>query len=342
MLRLDVDGGTPYAIPPDNPFAGGRDVQRGPHTFPRTTVPRSTRGAFATRGAGASTRLATPIFGSATSAKGAFEEIDRVQRGGNYGWDCREGTSTFGSPAATCQRGVGVHRPCPSIRPRRSGFSVTGGYVYRGTALPALVGRYLFADYGSGRIWRLVSSGGGFTVGGAARYLSVDRVVRRKVTTASSTSSISRAAALHKIVAGRGRRSAGVRPCRRCSRRPAAWNRAESGAAGQRARSVRACRAVLVRQRDEGTLARDSERHVDRCRQRRRLQLPERHGADEALPPERQLIETRLFMRHPDGDWAGYTYEWNAQRTDATLVQGGKTVSRRRRRTGSFRAATTA
>ena len=39
------------------------------------------------------------------------------------------------------------------------------------------------------------------------------------------------------------------------------------------------------------------------------------------------LIETRLFMRHPDGDWAGYTYEWNSQRTDATLVQGGKTVS---------------
>ena len=39
------------------------------------------------------------------------------------------------------------------------------------------------------------------------------------------------------------------------------------------------------------------------------------------------LIETRLLMRHPDGDWAGYTYEWNAQRTDATLVQGGKTVA---------------
>ena len=39
------------------------------------------------------------------------------------------------------------------------------------------------------------------------------------------------------------------------------------------------------------------------------------------------LVETRLFMRHPDGDWAGYTYEWNAQQSDATLVQGGKTVT---------------
>jgi len=39
-----------------------------------------------------------------------------------------------------------------------------------------------------------------------------------------------------------------------------------------------------------------------------------------------QLVETRLFMRHPDGDWAGYTYQWNAQHTDATLVQGRQTV----------------
>jgi uncharacterized repeat protein (TIGR03806 family) len=39
------------------------------------------------------------------------------------------------------------------------------------------------------------------------------------------------------------------------------------------------------------------------------------------------LVETRLFMRHPDGEWAGYSYEWNAQHTDATLVQGGKTVT---------------
>ena len=40
-----------------------------------------------------------------------------------------------------------------------------------------------------------------------------------------------------------------------------------------------------------------------------------------------QLVETRLLMRHPDGDWAGYTYEWNGQQTNATLVQGGKTVA---------------
>jgi uncharacterized repeat protein (TIGR03806 family) len=40
-----------------------------------------------------------------------------------------------------------------------------------------------------------------------------------------------------------------------------------------------------------------------------------------------RLVETRLFMRHTDGEWAGYTYEWNAQGTDATRVVGGKTVT---------------
>jgi uncharacterized repeat protein (TIGR03806 family) len=42
---------------------------------------------------------------------------------------------------------------------------------------------------------------------------------------------------------------------------------------------------------------------------------------------DNRLIETRLFMRHPDGVWAGYSYEWNAEGTDATLVRGGKRVT---------------
>ena len=44
-----------------------------------------------------------------------------------------------------------------------------------------------------------------------------------------------------------------------------------------------------------------------------------------------RLIETRLFMRHPDGNWGGFTYEWNAQQTDATLVQGGAVRDHRQR-----------
>ena len=50
-----------------------------------------------------------------------------------------------------------------------------------------------------------------------------------------------------------------------------------------------------------------------------------------------QLVETRLFMRHPDGEWAGYSYEWDAQETDATLVVGGKTAKRSTGRRGCSR-----
>ena len=98
--------------------------------------------------------------------QGAFEEIDRVARGGNYGWNCREGAAAFSgtqSPACSTLPSAGFANPVHQYG-RSLGFSVTGGFVYRGSALPALVGSYLFADYGSGRIWRLVWNGsGGFT-----------------------------------------------------------------------------------------------------------------------------------------------------------------------------------
>ena len=133
-----------------------------PHGGRATTAPRSTPGACAIRGAGASIRLTGDLW-VGDVGQGALEEIDRVQRGGNYGWNCREGSIAYRQPGAELQHGRGSRSiPCTNTG-ARSGFSVTGGYVYRGTALPALVGRYLFADYGSGRIWRLVPNGGGFT-----------------------------------------------------------------------------------------------------------------------------------------------------------------------------------
>jgi len=81
----------------------------------------------------------------------AREEIDRVVRGGNYGWRCFEGTLL--NPQG---------QPCgsePNLLPpvaeyvRTVGTTVTGGYVYRGTAIPSLVGHYVFGDFGSRRIF---------------------------------------------------------------------------------------------------------------------------------------------------------------------------------------------
>ena len=81
-----------------------------------------------------------------------YEEIDIIQKGGNYGWNLREGLHPFGA------KGVGPRKDL--IDPiweyhHDVGKSLTGGFVYRGKRLPELDGMYLYGDYVTGRIWAL-------------------------------------------------------------------------------------------------------------------------------------------------------------------------------------------
>ena len=86
----------------------------------------------------------------------AYEEIDIVERGGNYGWRIREGDSDFDNP--TSRPASDFIGPVQTYG-RSLGTSVTGGYVYRGNALRSLYGAYLYADFVSGRVWALVMNG---------------------------------------------------------------------------------------------------------------------------------------------------------------------------------------
>ena len=89
----------------------------------------------------------------------AWEEVNRVERGGNYGWRCREGMHDFNTSGC----GTGLVDPVTEY-PHGQGNSITGGLVYRGSVIPELEGRYVFGDYGSGRIWALQPDGqGGYT-----------------------------------------------------------------------------------------------------------------------------------------------------------------------------------
>jgi glucose/arabinose dehydrogenase len=81
-----------------------------------------------------------------------WEEIDRVEIGRNYGWNILEGTHCF---AQTDCDTAGLTTPITEYS-HDLGSSVTGGYVYRGSALTGLNGDYLYGDFGSGRIWRLI------------------------------------------------------------------------------------------------------------------------------------------------------------------------------------------
>lgn len=142
ILRIDVDHHDPgkaYAIPKDNPFVG-RDKAR-PEIY-----------AYGFRNVwGMAFDAKTGTLWAADVGQDLWEEIDLVVRGGNYGWNLREGKHKFKNGAD----------PRPDlIEPiweyhHDVGKSITGGFVYRGKKTPELVGCYLYADYVSGKIWAL-------------------------------------------------------------------------------------------------------------------------------------------------------------------------------------------
>jgi glucose/arabinose dehydrogenase len=97
-----------------------------------------------------------------------WEEVDFQANGNggvNFGWDCREGSTTYSGPPdgpspACNDAGLQASLVNPIAEYNHSlGIAVTGGFIYRGSQYPALVGHYFYADYGSGRIWSMHKSG---------------------------------------------------------------------------------------------------------------------------------------------------------------------------------------
>jgi len=152
ILRIDVSGTTGsrlYRIPVDNPFAAnalcnldGTGAADCPEIFawgfrnPWRWTFDSASGALWLGDVGSHTR----------------EEIDLVTKGGNYGWRCKEGTL---DTSLTCGTPTSPLLPPVAEYEHPVGQAVTGGFVYHGTAIPALAGRYLFADYSSQHIWTI-------------------------------------------------------------------------------------------------------------------------------------------------------------------------------------------
>ncbi|MCB0314274.1 MAG: PQQ-dependent sugar dehydrogenase, partial [Calditrichaeota bacterium] len=85
-----------------------------------------------------------------------YEEIDVIESGKNYGWNIMEATHCYppGSSCDTTSLTLPIWEYSHSL-----GISVTGGYVYRGPTLPGLTGKYIYADFGSGRIWAISYDG---------------------------------------------------------------------------------------------------------------------------------------------------------------------------------------
>jgi hypothetical protein len=153
MHRVDPLGtngtGGQYGIPADNPFAGGANGAR-PEIF-AYGFRNTWRFSFDSRPGGTNRLFAADV------GQGEVEEIDLVTNGGNYGWRNKEGTfvPTFSTNAPAIAGPTidpvaqyahpGVVKGSPALP--QYGISCTGGYVYRGSAIPSLVGKYVFADY---------------------------------------------------------------------------------------------------------------------------------------------------------------------------------------------------
>ncbi|MXW63349.1 MAG: PQQ-dependent sugar dehydrogenase [Bacteroidetes bacterium SB0662_bin_6] len=145
ILRIDVDGESPYAIPPDNPFAGNTEGYR--EEIYAYGLRNPWRISF---------DLPTGRLWAADVGQHRYEEVHIIEAGKNYGWDIIEGMHCY-EPSTGCDQ-EGLEPPVWEYS-HDFGISITGGFVYHGDLAPSLAGRYVFADYGTGRIWALAWDG---------------------------------------------------------------------------------------------------------------------------------------------------------------------------------------
>jgi len=150
ILRLDVDrttDGKLYSVPSDNPFVGKPEVRPEIYAYGLRNVWRM------------SFDRKTGELYAGDVGQNAWEEIDIIVKGGNYGWRPREGFHpTNGVPDASDASERFIE---PLVEySHKDGVSVTGGFVYRGSEYPALVGVYLYADYAFGTFWGLRAESG--------------------------------------------------------------------------------------------------------------------------------------------------------------------------------------
>jgi uncharacterized repeat protein (TIGR03806 family) len=320
ILRIDVDmppPGKTYGIPASNPFQGGGAE--------RSTFAYGFRNPFRL-----SFDRATGDLFVGDVGQNRWEEIDRVERGGNYGWPCREGAHAYlDDDSAKCPSKTDLVDPLVEHEhPAPAGArSVTGGVVYRGKAIPTFVGTYIYGDYSTGEVFTLTldpSTGqprssalsGAPTVGwvqfgedldGEVHGISINTGEIFKVVAASDAPAPTFPDRLSKTgcaeptdvtKVARGLVPFGVNAEQ--------WS---DGATSERFFAIPDGTTI-------GVTAPDGD-----------LELPTGSVVMKTLARGRRRIETQLLVRHDDGEWAGYTYEWLDDQSDARLLPSSKTTT---------------
>ena len=317
ILRIDVDNPEAplkYGIPVGNPYkAGGGE----PATFAmgfrnpfRISVDRETNEVWA-----------------ADVGQNQWEEVDaKIKVGANYGWPCREGLHDYLNANATkCPSNLGMTDPIVEHRhvPNNS-RSITGGVVYRGKAIPGFVGSYVYGDYAKQELWTLSFDPGT----GEAKATQLADPVASWVSFAEDNDGEVYAVALnqgdiYKLVPAQPagpntfpdrlsktgcvdpgdvkKPAAGLVPY---GVNAALWS---DGASKERWLAVPDGKSIGVSDVDGD------------------FDFPSGSVLVKTFSLGGKRIETRLFMRHDDGGWNGYTYEWLDDESDAVLLPAGKT-----------------
>ena len=318
MLRIDVNGpgAAPYAIPPDNPFAG--NALCGPAAGNADDCPEifawglrnPWRWSFDTD---------TGELWLADVGQSAWEEVNRIERGGNYGWRCREGANDFRTDGC----GTGLIDPITQYS-HSVGNSITGGFVYRGAAIPDLEGRYVFADYASGRFWALQPDGqGGYTndelvdtnFGPTSFGVGPDGELYVTNINAGQILLLSPAGApapdtIAERLSDTGCTDPTDPTLPYAGLVPYDMNAPFWSDGAVKDRWIGLPNGTMITRDADGDWS-----------------FPNGTVIVKNFRLDGALVETRHLMRHPDGVWAGYTYEWNPAQTDATRVEGGKVVN---------------
>ncbi|HCP13644.1 MAG TPA: hypothetical protein DIT89_15025 [Planctomycetaceae bacterium] len=312
MLRLDVDHPTadrPYSIPPDNPYVGVAGAREEIWAY-------GFRNPWRMAYDWQSNQLWVGQNG-----QDLWEQVYLVRKGENYGWSVQEGSHPFyplrprGSEAITS----------PAAEHHHSEFrSLTGGIVYRGQALAGLDGSFVYGDYSTGRIWIVRHDG--------------QRVVQNEEI-ADTTLQITGFAQNHAgdlLVVDHG----------------GGFYRLEPAPAEQQADFPRRLSEtglfsdVAKHQMAAGVLpySVNSQLWSDGAWKQRWLAVPDQEQIEytsnrgwtfpngsvlvksfalersAGQPASRHWVETRIMIRHQN-EWAGYSYRWNEQQTDAELVE---------------------
>ncbi|HSK04717.1 MAG TPA: PQQ-dependent sugar dehydrogenase [Kofleriaceae bacterium] len=307
VLRIDVNApaGT-YQVPADNPFVGVAGVQ-----------PEIWASGFRNPWRWSFDRASGELW-LGDVGQNAWEEIDRVVKGGNYGWKTCEGLHRRGSTTALCNT-PGMIDPVVE-HGRTEARSITGGYVYRGSAMPSLVGTYIYGDFETGNIWALLYDADNkpapkLIASGFADLASFAQGNDGEIYVVQITGAISKLVPSGPAPPDEFPRLLSETGCvdPKDPTKPGPGlipydvNAPLWSDGGDKERWF----AIP----DGTTIAIDADQDWE---------LPVGSVAVKTFSVGGKRIETRLFMRHDDGGWAGYTYEWNDDGTDAALLPAAK------------------